>query len=42
MIEIRARYEDWVSKVKENSRKGSWVGPSFGKKAEEPRFGYYT
>ena len=33
MIEIRARYEDWVQG--KATEKANWVGPDFGKKAEE-------
>ena len=33
MIEIRARYEDWVQG--KATEKPNWVGPDFGKKAEE-------
>ena len=33
MIEIRARYEDWVQG--KASEEANWVGPEFGKKAGE-------
>ena len=33
LIEIRARYEDWVQG--KTTEKANWIGPEFGKKAEE-------